>query len=443
VNSDAAIAALGVAELADEFRAGRLCPLDALEAYVARIGRLNPGLNAFLDLRIDDARDEARAAGDRWRGGKALSMLDGVPFGVKVNIGVEGLPLHAGIAAWRDNIAVRDADCVGRLKAAGAIPIGVLNMHEGALGATTDNPHFGKCRNPWNSEWTPGGSSGGSAAAVAAGLCAFSLGTDTMGSVRIPSAYCGVVGAKPSKGAISSEGLLELSPTLDHIGVHARSMADAALALSVFWHAPSAASIRIGIGEWGRSIDVDFAARESIIESREVLRSIGPLTDVDVSGFDFGALRRRGLLVSEVEGHAIHAVKIQTRREGFSEEFLALLEWGVAQPAEKREEAYNALGTAAAKFDALFDEVDVVVLPTAPQAPFPFSTPTPANQADFTCIANFGGFPAISVPATAKGTPPRSIQFVARRGEDGRAIAAAMAFEKLRGPTPKPALFGT
>lgn len=441
MTTDRAVAALGVAALVEAYRAGKLTPVDAMAAYVARIARLNPRINAFLDLRIEAARAEVHASTVRWRRGAPLSAIDGVPFGVKANIGVEGLPLHAGVGAWRNNIAKADAMCVARLRAAGAIPIGILNMHEGALGATTDNPHFGRCLNPWNQEWTPGGSSGGSAAAVAAGLCAFSLGTDTMGSVRIPSAYCGVAGVKPSKGAISGEGLLDLSPTLDHVGVHAATMADALPVLAALGLERSASPIGFGVGRWGEAIEADADAMDSFSAAAEMLRKLGTVTDIDVSRFDFGALRRKGLLVSEVEGHAIHASKLKTNRGGFSEEFASLLEWGARQSREKRDEAYRALSDAARSFDRFFDDVDCILLPTAPQGPFDFSTPAPANQADFTCIANFGGFPAASVPVAAKGAPPRSIQFIARRGHDGVALAAAAAFEAMRGPAPRPPLF--
>jgi aspartyl-tRNA(Asn)/glutamyl-tRNA(Gln) amidotransferase subunit A len=129
-----------------------------------------------------------------------LSLFDGVPIAIKANIAVKGLPWHGGIEAYRDRIAERDAVSVQALRLAGAVIVGVLNMHEAALGATNDNLAFGRCHNPYRHGFTPGGSSGGSAVAVAAGLCAAALGTDTLGSVRIPAGYCGVFGCKPTHG---------------------------------------------------------------------------------------------------------------------------------------------------------------------------------------------------------------------------------------------------
>lgn len=430
-----AFADIGLSGLVRAFAGGTASPVDALEACLSRIEAINPKINAFLDLRIGDARKEAEASAARWKRGAALSRIDGAPFGVKANIAVAGLPLHAGIAAYKDDIARADSAAVATLKAAGAIPMGVLNMHEGALGATTDNPHFGRCRNPWNLELTPGGSSGGSAAAVAARLVPFALGTDTMGSVRIPSAYCGVVGLKPSKGRIPERGVLELSPTLDHIGVHAATAADAALVAACFFDCgvPSS-SVTVSAGAWGKAADVEPGVVSAFSDALRLIPGAEHRLRTDLSHFDFGSLRRKGLLVSEVEGHRIHKTRLASAREGFSAEFAGMLDWGAGQPQSRIDAAYAALAEAAQRFESLVAEAGVLVLPTAPQGPFPFGAPTPANQADLTCLANFAGTPAIAVPASGKGAPSPSIQFIAPRGRDDLALAAAIAFEAVRGP---------
>jgi Asp-tRNA(Asn)/Glu-tRNA(Gln) amidotransferase A subunit family amidase len=223
--SDPLVAA-GVVKLGGVFASKCATPMDALQVYIDRIERFNPALNAFLALDRRRAVRDAQASGRRWSRGAPRSPLDGVPIGVKVNIAVHGMPWHAGIAAYGDRVADGDADCVSRLRSAGAVILGVLNMHEAALGATTDNAAFGRCHNPHRHDVTPGGSSGGSAAAVAAGLCAAALGTDTLGSVRIPASYCGVFGHKPSHGATATAGVVPLSPTLDSLGFIARSAGD-------------------------------------------------------------------------------------------------------------------------------------------------------------------------------------------------------------------------
>ncbi len=434
----------GVRALSAAFERGALTPLDALDVCKDRIDRYNPALNAFLHLCLPEAERDARAATERWRSGKPLSPIDGAPFGVKANIAVAGMPWHGGIAAYRDRVADKDAQVVTNLRNAGAIPIGILNMHEGALGATTDNLHFGRCYNPWGDGLTPGGSSGGSGAAVAAGLCAFALGTDTMGSVRIPSAYCGVAGLKPSYGAVSGVGLVDLSLTLDHIGPHARNAGDLAAILPAMTGAALPAApdaIRYGVADWKDAVDVSPDVIAAFRSAADRLASLGDVSSVDISSFDFGALRRRGLLISEVEGHRAHEEALKENPAGFSDAFRGLLEWGAGQPQAKIDAAYADVQAAGAAFDAVFETVDVLVAPTAPQGPFAFGKTVPANQADFTCIGNFAGAPAVAVPATRDGAPPASVQFIARKGRDEVALAAAEAFEKLRGEAPSPPKF--
>ncbi|MFN3959044.1 MAG: amidase [Parvularculaceae bacterium] len=429
----------GVSGLADAFSTGALTPVDALHVFQSRIERFNSSINAFLALRLDEARSEAQDAAERWRKGAPLSPIDGVPFGVKANIALRSMPWHAGIDAYRDRIAERDAESVSALRRAGAIPIGVLNMHEGALGATNDNRAFGRCRNPWNPSLTPGGSSGGSAAVVAAGLCAFTLGTDTMGSIRIPSAYCGIAGHKPSRGAVNREGIIDLSPTLDHVGPHALSAEDLQLVMAALAGTPAVAppgALRVGVATWGGAAEVAAPVAAAFESAVAILRTMGAASVADLSGFDFGALRRRGLLISEVEGAAIHTDALAANPKGFSDEFRGMLEWGAAQPPERVAAAYKAIRAAGAVFQGLFDGVDVIIMPTAPQGPFSFNDPVPANQADFTALANFAGCPATAVPAAIDGAPPASIQFVGRPGSDALVLAAAADFERRRGPAP-------
>ena len=179
--------------------------MQAADVYLGRIERLNSLWRTPSCSWIARARfAEAAASTARWAAGAPLSPLDGVAIGIKANIAVRGLPWHAGVAAYRERIAHEDADCVMALRKSGAVILGVLNMHEAALGATTDNIAFGRCHNPYRHDFTPGGSSGGSAAAVSGGLCAAALGTDTLGSVRIPAAYCGVFGHMPPRGRLST-----------------------------------------------------------------------------------------------------------------------------------------------------------------------------------------------------------------------------------------------
>lgn len=439
-----AIHARGVAGLGDAFASGAADPEAALAACAARIERFNPGLNAYLAFRLEAARAEAAASAARWRAGAALSAIDGAPFAVKANIAVAGLPFHGGVGAYRDRIAGQDAPVVSQLKRLGAIPLGVANMHEGALGATTDNPFFGRTGNPWDLGRTPGGSSGGSAAAIGAGLAAFALGTDTMGSVRIPSAYCGIAGLKPSKGLLSAAGLLDLSPTLDHVGVHAGCAADIAAVMAATAGVRPTRPARIGVLDWGAAVEVEREIGEAFRAAADIAAQLAETRRAELDERDMGAIRRMGLIISEIEGYAVHREMLARNRAGFSEEFAAMLEWGARLPKDRIAAARAGVAAAAARFARRFADVDVVMAPTAPQGPFSFGDATPANQADFTCIANFGGFPALAVPATATGAPPASVQFIAPRGRDDLALGAALAFEAARGAAPRPsAYFGT
>ncbi|MEQ7156277.1 amidase [Brevundimonas aurifodinae] len=423
----------GVVALSAAYAEGSTRPDAVLATYLTRIERMNPAIHAFIDLDIDGARDAARASSYRWASGMALSPLDGCVVGVKSNIAVAGLPWTAGIGAYRDRIADRDAACVRRLRAAGAILLGTLNMEEGALGAVTDNPWFGRTQNPWREGFTAGGSSGGSGAAVAAGLCAAALGTDTMGSVRIPSAYCGVFGIKPRYGAISDEGVTPLAPSLDHVGVHARSAGDCAALLAEIATpdpaSPSGPLAALDVTDRATLSDdvrAAFLAVIAVAEAQGLLQGSVPL-DIDL-----GRIRRRGLLISEVEGLAEHADMLEARPDGFSETFAGMLRWGAAQPPEKLAEARAEIASAKAAVEALIGDRVGLLGPTTGGPAFPFGSHIPADQADITCLANMAGLPAVAFPMGLSGDGmPLSAQII---GRDSGAILELAG--KLATPLP-------
>lgn len=393
----------GVAGLARLFVERAVTPGEVTEVYLSRIERLNPSLNAFLSVDAQGARAGAAASSVRWAQGAPLSPLDGVPVGVKANIAVAGLPWHAGIAAYRDRISSEDAACVARLRAAGAVILGVLNMHEGALGATTDNPVFGRCHNPHRADYTPGGSSGGSGSAVAAGLCAAALGTDTMGSVRIPSAYCGVFGLKPARGLVSTEGVTPLSWTLDHVGPHARSAEDCRRVLEGLTgvSVPASAMFErpLAVLDYEGQVEVQPGVAAAQARAVEAARAAGfSLTPLRLSDYDYGAVRRLGLLVSEVEGFVVHEAMLADRPEGFSQAFAEGLAWGARQPAPKLARAYRELSRLSAQVRGLLQPYAGLLAPTAPQTAFAFDAAVPVNQADFTALANITGLPATAFP---------------------------------------------
>ncbi|MEQ8403703.1 MAG: amidase [Oceanicaulis sp.] len=425
------------------FALGKWSPLEVFDAYAKRIAKLNPRLNAVLDTRLQSARAEAADSADRWARGAPLSEVDGAVVLVKANIAVEGLPWHAGIKAYERRIAREDAACVANLKRAGAVIAGTLNMEEGALGAVTDNPWYGRTLNPWGGEGediTPGGSSGGSGAAVAAGLCVMALGTDTMGSVRIPAAYCGVAGHKPARGLIPTGGVIALSHTLDHVGPLTRSARDLpafVAALSGQAQRPQKGLTGLTIGRWRFE---DALALHPDVESAwtaalERLDNAGAeIVEVRPHAYQYGRTRRRGLLISELEGHQAHADALREDPKGFSDHFRRLLDWGAGQPAEKAQAAYGEIRAVEDDAETWFSTCDLVAAPTALEPAFAFGEDTPAGQADLTAFADMAGCAATAVPmGRSKSGRPVSIQFMAPAGRDQQAMKAAAQFEILTG----------
>jgi aspartyl-tRNA(Asn)/glutamyl-tRNA(Gln) amidotransferase subunit A len=229
------LAFASIEEIGKLFRKRQLSPVELTKLMLTRIEQLNPRLNAYITVTAELALAQAKKAvaelfAPRSRkGGRDRGPLHGIPISLKDNIYTQGVRTTAGSKILKDLIPKKDAVVVAQLKEAGAVLLGKTNMHEFAYGVTSNNPHYGAVRNPWDLERIPGGSSGGSAAAVAAGLCYGSIGTDTGGSIRIPSSLCGVVGLKPTWGRISCEGVVPLSPALDCTGPLARSVRDVAL----------------------------------------------------------------------------------------------------------------------------------------------------------------------------------------------------------------------
>jgi aspartyl-tRNA(Asn)/glutamyl-tRNA(Gln) amidotransferase subunit A len=210
-----------------------LSPVEQVTRFFERISLLNVQLNAYLTITREQAISAARSSEHRFQRGAGRGPLDGIPIAIKDNIWTQGVRTTAGSKFLADFIPRTDSRVVGRLRRAGAIILGKTNLHEFAYGVTSENPHYGAVRNPWDTSRIAGGSSGGSAVAVAAGLCAAALGTDTGGSVRIPAALCGVVGLKPTFGRVSCCGTVPLAPSFDHVGPIARTVGDAALLLGV------------------------------------------------------------------------------------------------------------------------------------------------------------------------------------------------------------------
>jgi aspartyl-tRNA(Asn)/glutamyl-tRNA(Gln) amidotransferase subunit A len=232
--TDTDLAFASIEEIARLFRKRKLSPLELTKIILARIDELNPKVNAYITVTSELATAQAKKAEAELLSRNATrdrGPFHGIPISLKDNIYTAGIRTTAGSKILRDFIPKEDAAVVGQLKNAGAVILGKTNLHEFAYGVTSNNPHYGPVHNPWDLARIPGGSSGGSAAALAAGLCYGSIGTDTGGSIRIPAGLCGIVGLKPTLGRVSVEGVIPLSPKLDCVGPLARTVLDAALLL--------------------------------------------------------------------------------------------------------------------------------------------------------------------------------------------------------------------
>ncbi|MGY0557745.1 amidase [Lysobacter sp. A421] len=431
---------------------GELSCTDLLEQQLDAIAASQAVLNSYLAVDAEAARAAAAASDARRKAGTARA-LEGVPIAIKDNLDVAGFTTTAGMATRRDNApASEDSPAVARLRAAGAVIVGKLNMHEAALGADNDNPHYGACHNPHRPGFTPGGSSGGSGAAVAAGLCSAALGTDSMGSVRIPASYCGVVGLKPSWGAVSTRGSVALSRRLDHVGPLARSARDlrrllpvlagfdpaSAQSRAIAFAPASTGPLRLGVIDFGDTIECEAGIAEAFAAGLDTLLALGHQhIELPAPTLAPGHSRRAGLLVCEAEMLIEHEHDWQHHRERFSPLLQKLMAYAEGKSASDLVAASLVLDQAQVQLQQWLAQCDVLVMPTTLQRAFAFGTPAPANQADLTAYANFAGNPALSVPlAVADGELPLGLQLVGNIGDEFRLIALAEQFQQAIGWQP-------
>ena len=435
-----ALHALSIAELTSAYASGQTTPALVVDHYLNRIARFDPELKSYTEVDEAGARSAAEEARTRYLAGTARP-LEGVPVAIKANIDVAGLVTNAGIEARRHAVAVSDAEVVRRLRAAGAIILGSLNMHEAAAGATTDNEAYGRAMNPHRIGHTPGGSSGGSGAAVAAGLCQAALGTDTLGSVRIPAAYNGVYGLKPTHGLISDAGLVPLSRRLDAIGPLARSVGDLeAMIRAMAEIAPVAEVRKVALPDVVDRVEVQRAVRQGYDLAVGLLEGMGLATQRYAFDVDLTKVRVGGFVEALDEFRADNAEALAANPEGFSKQLRGLVGFAANASADARAAGAAAVEAAAAAMRAILLDADVILLPTAPQTAFAHDGPAPVSQADFTGLANVAGLPALSLPAgwSPEGMPV-AVQLIGRKNGEATLLAlAAMLDAVLKGYAPPP-----
>ena len=429
-------------------------PVELTEACLARIEILNPRLKAFITVTASSARDDARRAEAEIMRGNWRGPLHGVPMALKDLIETAGVSTTAASAVLKDNIPGRDAYIVQRLKEAGVVLLGKLNLHEFAYGGSGIISHFGVVGNPWNSKHVTGGSSSGSAAAVAAGLCFAAIGTDTAGSIRLPSALCGIVGLKPSYGLVSPRGVIPLSWSQDHVGPMTRTVADAALVLQVIAsydaqeinssrfpavHYPAAmeetkiASLRLGAAQemFWQELDPEVESAVRAAQSELSALTSGsrpvtvPLTD-DRS-------------VVSCEALAWHQ-QFAARADQYHPETLRRIRSGAGITAAAYIEKQRELHSMRRRVVEIFDQVDLIVSPACPVLAPVISDlearPETLRPKEIVMLRNTRpfnvlGLPSISVPCGfSKSGLPIGLQITGGPGAEATVMALARAYEQ-------------
>jgi aspartyl-tRNA(Asn)/glutamyl-tRNA(Gln) amidotransferase subunit A len=428
-------------------------PVEAVRALLDRIDRLDVRLGCYVATLADSALAEAKAAEQEIAAGARRGPLHGVPMALKDIFDTAGVETASGARVFAGNVPTEDAFVVRRLREAGAILVGKLNMHEIAYGLTNTNPHFGPCRNPWDTGRVPGGSSGGSAAALAAGLCEISLGTDTGGSIRLPAGACGVVGLKPTFGRVSRRGVLNLSWSLDHVGPMTRTVEDAALVLDAI-AGPDPADpwcterpvdryaaglgapvegLRIGVPSDLFFEGVDAPVEQAVRAAIGVLRDRGAeLVDVALPHTKDGYFPLLAILGAEAS--AFHAARLRDRPDDFGEDVRLRLQFGRELRATDVVVARRWQWLVREDFRRAFERCDVLATPTLPHVAPTIGAVVPREPDRawnrFMAPANLAGLPAISVPCGFVDGLPIGLQVTGRPFDEATVLQVAHAYEQ-------------
>ncbi len=430
---------MSVVDLAERLRTGELSAREAVQSYLDRIERIDGAVNSYITVRAEEALAEAQAL----EGAQERGPLWGVPIAVKDVIDVAGTRTTAASKILADNVAAHDAETVERLRAAGAVLLGKLNTHEFAYGAMTTSSHFGPAHNPWSLDRICGGSSGGNGAAMAADLAAGTLGTDSAGSVRIPAAFCGVTGLRPSTGLVSNRGVVPVSWSLDTVGPIARSAEDCALLLDVI------ARARTDLGGGIEGLRIGLV--ETLLERADpsVAAVVQAALD-ELAGFgarveraDVPLLEEAGTinqLVMLPEATNVHLRRVRERLADYGPDVRARLLAGLLLPPT----AYVTGLRARRWFDdglrELFERFDLLAAPAMPIIPPPLGQDSVEVRGEkmpyrlalipFNSPWSLAGLPVASVPCGFVDGLPVGLALVGRRLEEGTVLRAAHAFQQ-------------
>lgn len=434
---------LTLTETAENIRTRRISPLELTRECLSRIERFNPVLNAFITVTADLALEQARQAEAEVMAGNWRGPLHGIPIGLKDLLDVSGVHTTAASNQFCNRIATDDAPLVKLLKQSGAVIIGKLNLHEFAFGMSGIVSAFGPARNPWDTERITGGSSSGSAAAVAAGLCVASIGTDTAGSIRCPAALCGIVGHRPSAGLLSAKGMIPLAPTFDTAGPMTQTVSDAAVLLQILSGAPMAdalganvSPLRIGVPRRGFFDDLQAGVQPCLEEALAVVRKlVGEVRDVPLA-----VAQRRTVFNAEI--YEYHEKMATETPQLYQPATLARVEKCAGISATDYIRARRELQQQRRTAEAVFEHVDLLLTPTTPVTAPEIAQLLRLGEPrlrDFetkyllrnTTPFNYLYWPTTSVPCgfTSEGLPI-GMQITGRPGQDATVLGLANAYEE-------------
>lgn len=445
-------------EIAAAVRDGAVSATEALRVSLARIEATNPALNAFTAVTAERARTRAAAIDQARTDGKQLGPLAGVPFAVKNLFDVAGLATLAGSKINRDQApAQADATLIRRMEAAGAVLVGALNMGEYAYDFTGENIHYGPSRNPHDPACMSGGSSGGSGTSVAAGMVPLSLGSDTNGSIRVPSSLCGLFGLKPTFGRLSRHGSFPFVANLDHLGPMARSVTDLALSYDAMqgpdeadaWCAQKAVEpvlakldsgidgLRIAVADGYFTGQGDPEVHEAVAAFAKALRAEKRVTIPEA-----GRGRAAAYVITTVEGANLHRERLKTRANDFDpavrDRFLA----GLILPSDWLAQAHRFRAWYRARVAEVFRDVDIILAPATPcVAPKLGQVMMTLNGVEMPVRANLGlftqpisaiGLPVVAAPwADRAGKMPIGVQIIAAPWKEDLALRVARRLETI------------
>ncbi|MEZ2406601.1 AtzE family amidohydrolase [Bosea sp. RCC_152_1] len=449
--------------MATDIREGAISAKEVVGGFLQRIHELNPALNAFTDVTAERALAQASAIDARRVAGKTLGPLAGVPFAAKNLFDITGLPTRAGSKINRARLpSERDAVLIERLTQADAILLGGLNMGEYAYDFTGENAHDGPCRNPHDLARMAGGSSSGSGAATAAGLAPISLGSDTNGSIRVPSSFCGVFGLKPTYGRLPRTRSFPFCDSLDHLGPFARDVTDLAMAYDLMQghdaHDPACAvrtieptlpTLKDGVSGLRIAIAGGYFATDAMPEAQAavtaVARALGAMRVIDVAGA--GIARAAAFLITNGESSAFHLQRLQQRADDFDPETRDRFLAGALQPTAWYLQAQRARRWFHDEMMRLFETVDLIIAPATPCTAPELGQKTMVLQGNtvplrpniglFTQPISCVGLPVAAVPVFG-GLLPIGVQLIAAPWREDICLRAAYAVARTQVASAQP-----